>query len=109
MMSHNMATSQPPPRAYPLTAAMTGLQIRLIASQLPRDGQRETDGQREGGWEGGREGGWEGGRVVGRDGGWLGGREGGREGSWEGGRVVGREGGREGGRERGREGDITVS
>ena len=34
MMSHIIASSQPPPRAKPATAAITGLRHRLTRSQL---------------------------------------------------------------------------
>ena len=34
MKSHIMASSQPPPRAKPATAAITGLRQRVTASQL---------------------------------------------------------------------------
>ena len=35
IMSHIIASSQPPPRANPATAAITGLRIRATRSQLP--------------------------------------------------------------------------
>eukprot|EP01139_Manchomonas_bermudensis_P014395 Amastigsp_a508445_28.p2 type:complete len:117 gc:universal Amastigsp_a508445_28:672-322(-) len=37
MMSHIIASSQPPPSANPLTAAMIGLRMFLMLSQSPRN------------------------------------------------------------------------
>ena len=58
MMSHAMATSQPPPSAKPLTAAMTGFDMCAMASQSPGDGRGRGGG---GGGGGGRRGGGGGG------------------------------------------------
>ena len=53
MMSHAMATSQPPPSAKPLTAAMTGLDMCAMASQSPGDGRGRRGRGRGGGGGGG--------------------------------------------------------